>query len=190
MYIKNIHIQNYRNFNDFTMEFYKGLNVVIGANNSGKTGLLYAIKILSSPNDISIDDFNKNNLLNYAKLYDKDAPKITIEYSINHNISEDDTDDESIIRLLPFIGMKELAEKRKEENGIAEYDINAHIKAVYSLDSKRLDEYKKAVTVVADFDEYMLVLKRFIANYYSWSFTNGISETKAEQKEATGIFDM
>lgn len=190
MYIKNIHIQNYRNFNDFTMEFYKGLNVVIGANNSGKTGLLYAIKLLSSPNDISIDDFNKNNLLNYAKLYYEDAPKITVEYSINHNISEDDTDDESIIRLLPFIGMKELAEKRKEENGVAEYDISAHIKAVYSLDLKRLDEYKKAAAVVADFDEYMLVLKRFVANYYSWSFTNGISETKAEQKEATGIFDI
>ena len=39
MYISKIHIQNYRNFGDFTMEFHKGLNVIIGANNSGKTTL-------------------------------------------------------------------------------------------------------------------------------------------------------
>ena len=56
MYIKKIHIQNYRNFADFTMEFHKGLNVIIGANNSGKTGLLYAINLLNSPSDISVDD--------------------------------------------------------------------------------------------------------------------------------------
>lgn len=69
MYINKIHIQNYRNFADFTMEFHKGLNVIIGANNSGKTGLLYAINLLNSPSDISVDDFNKNNLLQYSRLY-------------------------------------------------------------------------------------------------------------------------
>ena len=62
MYINKIHIQNYRNFNNFTMEFHQGLNVIIGANNSGKTGLLYAINLLNSPSDVSVDDFNKNNL--------------------------------------------------------------------------------------------------------------------------------
>ena len=63
MYISKIHIQNYRNFNNFVMNFQKGLNVIIGANNSGKTGLLYAIKLLNSPSDVSVEDFNKNNLL-------------------------------------------------------------------------------------------------------------------------------
>ena len=65
MYINKIHIQNYRNFNDFTMQFHKGLNVIVGSNNSGKTGLLYAINLLSNPAGISVDDFNKNNLLKY-----------------------------------------------------------------------------------------------------------------------------
>ena len=67
MYITKIHIQNYRNFNDFSMDFHKGLNVIIGANNSGKTGLLYAIKLLSNPKEISADDFNKNNLLQFKE---------------------------------------------------------------------------------------------------------------------------
>ena len=190
MYIKKIHIQNYRIFNDFTMEFHKGLNVITGANNSGKTGLLYAIKLLRSPTDISTDDFNKNNLLSYAKLYAEDAPSITIEYDIIHKISEDDTDDESIIRLLPFLGMKEIAGSRTEKDGVAEYNICAQVEVVYSLDAKQLDEYKKAVSEVKNFDDYMTFLKHFVGSHYSWSYTNGKSETKAEQKDATGIFEI
>lgn len=190
MYISKIHIQNYRNFDDFTMEFHKGLNVIIGANNSGKTGLLYAIKLLRSPIDISADDFNKNKLLKYATLYTETAPTIEIEYCIRHRINEDDTNDESIIRLLPFLGMKEISENRREKEGKVEYDINAQIKAVYSLDVKHLDEYQKVMSEVKDFNEYMIALKRFVGSFYSWSFTNGISETKAEQKEVTSVFDI
>ena len=33
MYISEIHIENFRNFDNFTMDFQKGLNVIIGANN-------------------------------------------------------------------------------------------------------------------------------------------------------------
>lgn len=66
MYIQKISIKNYRCFRDFSMEFQKGLNVIIGSNNSGKTGLLYAIRLLNEP-VLSVDDFNKNNLLKYAE---------------------------------------------------------------------------------------------------------------------------
>lgn len=86
MYINKIHIQNYRNFNDFTMQFHEGLNVIVGPNNSGKTGLLYAINLLANPSDVSVEDFNKNNLLRYAELYTKTAPSIIIEYNIRHKI--------------------------------------------------------------------------------------------------------
>ena len=141
MYISKIHIQNYRNYNDFTMKFHKGLNVVIGSNNSGKTGLLHAINLLKSPSSISIDDFNKNNLIKYAELYSANAPEIIIEYYVSHRIAEDDTNDESIIRLLPFLGIKEFEENRTEKDGNVEYNIAGKIKAVYSLDVKYLDGY-------------------------------------------------
>ena len=61
VYINKIHIKNFRNYNDFTMDFHKGLNVIIGSNNSGKTGLLSAIDLLNCPSSISVNDFNKNN---------------------------------------------------------------------------------------------------------------------------------
>ena len=43
MYIQKITLRNYRNFNDFTMKFRKGLNVIIGSNNSGKTAQMALI---------------------------------------------------------------------------------------------------------------------------------------------------
>jgi predicted ATP-dependent endonuclease of OLD family len=61
------------------MKFRKGLNVIIGSNNSGKTGLLYAIRLLSDPSSISVHDFNKNNLLEYATKYLDDPPRIEID---------------------------------------------------------------------------------------------------------------
>lgn len=190
MHISKIHIQNYRNYNDFTMEFHKGLNVIIGANNSGKTGLLYAINLLNSPSNISIDDFNKNNLLRFSELYINEAPKIVIEYYISHIISEDNTSDESIVRLLPFLGIEEFSKKRTTVNGKNEYNISAVIKAVYSLDAKYLEEYKKEIKSINDFSDYLTALTRFVNKHYSWYYTNGISDTRSDQKSAISIFDI
>lgn len=190
MHISRIHIQNFRNYNDFTMDFHKGLNVIIGSNNSGKTGLLYAINLLNSPSSISIDDFNKNNLQKYYELYADNPPEIVFEYSISHRIAEDDTNDESIIRLLPFLGIKEFEESRNEIAGKAEYNIAAKIKAVFSLDVKYLDDYKKEFKSAASYDDYFMMLNRFVERHYSWSYTNGITDTKADQKMAASVFDI
>lgn len=172
------------------MTFHKGLNVIIGSNNSGKTGLLYAIYLLQYPSIISVDDFNKNNLLKYTELYADNPPEIVIEYYISHRIAEDDTNDESIIRLLPFLGIKEFEENRTENDGKVEYNIAAKIKAVFSLDVKYLDDYKKEFKSVNNFDEYFMMLNRFVEKHYSWSYTNGITDTKAEPKMATSVFDI
>jgi len=170
------------------MDFQKGLNVIIGANNSGKTGLLYAIRLLNEPT-LSVDDFNKNNLLNYTEQYLDDAPSIEIEYVVRHLISESDTEDESIIRLLPFLGMDKLNETISEKGDYFQYDITAVIKAVCTLDSKVLGEYRNAVVNVADFNGYMTLLKSLIPRY-SWAYYNGASDTAANKKDATEIFDI
>lgn len=59
MFIKEIEIHGFRNFNEFRMEFKDGLNVIIGSNNSGKTNLLKAIYLLNNPDSVSVHDFNK-----------------------------------------------------------------------------------------------------------------------------------
>ena len=102
MYIEKIRIQNYRNYNDFTMKFHKGLNVIIGANNAGKTGLLYAINLLGNPSAITVDDFNKNNISRYAELYMENAPSICIEYNISHCIAFSSSSSSILIELAFF----------------------------------------------------------------------------------------
>ena len=190
MYISEIHIQNYRNFNDFTMSFQKGLNVIIGANNSGKTGLLYAINLLSHPSEISVDDFNKYNLSKFTEEYKDKAPKIVFEYSIQHTIMEDDTEDESIIKLLPFMGIKNLSNSRIEQDGKAYYNIFAKVRAEFSLDIRFLDDYIKEIEPITDFEDYWLVLNRYVLKHYDWTFSNGASDTKIDNKYVSSIFDI
>lgn len=189
MYIQKIHIKNYRNFNDFEMEFHEGLNVIVGANNSGKTGLLSAIYLLNASSNISIDDFNKNNLVQFKTLYNEDAPKIEITYFINHFINEDD-EDESIIKLIPFLGFKEVDAMRLASEDKKKYFIKAIVKAVYELDEKYIGEYRKAVSEIDTFEDFMLRLKRFVSEHYKWHYTNGVSDLQAESKAATSIFDI
>lgn len=172
------------------MKFHKGLNVIIGSNNSGKTGLLTAIRLLREPS-ICADDFNKNELLSFGTIYREEAPQITIEYTICHTISEDDTEDESIIRLLPFLGMNEFSEYQQETDGATNYNITAIIKAVCKLDEKVLNDYKREVDKIVDgdYEKYMTVLKSF-ENRYTWSYYNASSNTATEKKSATEIFDI
>lgn len=172
------------------MEFHEGLNVIVGANNSGKTGLLSAIYLLNLPSSISIDDFNKNNLVQFKTLYNEDAPKIEITYFINHFINEDDEEDESIIKLIPFLGFREVDAMRLASEDKKKYFIKAIVKAVYELDEKYIGEYRKVVSGIDSFDDFMLMFKRYVAEHYKWHYTNGVSNLQAESKAATSIFDI
>jgi AAA15 family ATPase/GTPase len=45
--LKNVSCSNYRSFdNDIVFNFYNGLNVIIGENNSGKTNLLRMLEVI------------------------------------------------------------------------------------------------------------------------------------------------
>ncbi len=39
MYLEKLIIKNFRSINELTLKFNKGLNVLIGENNSGKTAI-------------------------------------------------------------------------------------------------------------------------------------------------------
>jgi putative ATP-dependent endonuclease of OLD family len=46
MFLKKLVIVNFRRFEKLEVEFKKGLNVLIGENDSGKTGIIDAIRYL------------------------------------------------------------------------------------------------------------------------------------------------
>lgn len=45
MYLAQVHVRNFRNLRDVTVDFKPGLNVLLGENNVGKTNLLDAIRV-------------------------------------------------------------------------------------------------------------------------------------------------
>lgn len=48
MYIKSVHIKNFRNFSDFRVDLWKSV-VVVGENNAGKSNFLYALRLVLDP---------------------------------------------------------------------------------------------------------------------------------------------
>ena len=88
MYISEIKLKNYRNFQDSKILFTPGLNIIIGHNNSGKTNLIKALQLVLDRNlkdKPSIDDFCKNDS-DYTN-----PPSIKISVLIKeHNDKPDD----------------------------------------------------------------------------------------------------
>lgn len=50
--IEGLRIDNFRGLNDFTIEDFSVVNIFVGANNSGKTSVLEALRLLGSPDDM------------------------------------------------------------------------------------------------------------------------------------------
>ncbi|MEC4587670.1 AAA family ATPase [Bacillus safensis] len=50
MYIAKVHIKNFRNFSDFTVDLNKGLSIIIGENNVGKSNFLECINLIFNRN--------------------------------------------------------------------------------------------------------------------------------------------
>lgn len=189
MYINSIKIKNYRNYENFYMKFKEGLNVIIGANNAGKTNLLHAINLLKDLN-IEIDDFNKNDILKkYMNDYQKEAPIIEVEYEIFHEISEDDENDESIIKLLPFLGLDRINEIRTEQGNKNQYLIVANIKIRYELNKKYLKDYCNLVKGIDNFDDYITCLE-LMQKHYEWNVYNGIDDSNIDKKSISEIFKI
>lgn len=65
MHISDIEINNFRIFDEFKITLNKGMNILIGENNSGKTALIDAIRYTLDTNSaewikIKADDFHNN----------------------------------------------------------------------------------------------------------------------------------
>lgn len=97
MYIREIEIYNYRNINNKTsISFKDGINVIIGANNAGKSNIISALSIVlgNSSKSLTIDDFCKN-----IKLEDimEKPPRITISVIFSESSDEEEYSDDLLL---------------------------------------------------------------------------------------------
>ncbi|MDD4714794.1 MAG: AAA family ATPase [Candidatus Absconditabacteria bacterium] len=96
MYISNICIENYRNFDSISVDFRDGINLLTGHNNAGKSNLLRALAIIfdsSSRKQLSINDIYNNISLEELK---KHSPKVSITVLLSQSKNENLMGDELV----------------------------------------------------------------------------------------------
>ncbi|BBA76404.1 MULTISPECIES: AAA family ATPase [Bacillus] len=105
MFISDVTVRNFRNFSNATFSFARGVNSLIGENGSGKSNILYAMRLLldgNLPQRASVlteDDFNRD-LIDWRghwiiiHLTFKDISKNELGSFMAHNISSVDSKDD------------------------------------------------------------------------------------------------
>ena len=93
MYIKSLELKNYRNYNDLSIEFEKGTNILYGNNAQGKTNVLEAIYVASTTKshrgskDREIINFDKDEAHIKITVMKKDVP-VRIDIHLKKNKSK------------------------------------------------------------------------------------------------------
>ena len=89
MYIKEIKISNFRNFQEAAVPFHEGINVIIGHNNTGKSNLLRAIGLVLGFSDghrLGTSDIFYDTNVETLKLQ---SPRIQITLVLHRSEGED-----------------------------------------------------------------------------------------------------
>lgn len=186
MFIKSIKINNYRNFYNTTINFDEEMNIIVGANNSGKTNILRIISFLSTNQKMWIDDLNKNNISKNWAVYKNIPPFIEIEYDINHLMDYEKLDS-GLTKLEDFIIYDENGNIDSNENNF--FTIKAIIKLKYELDSRLKNDYISEMNSVNSYNEFMQILKKYEENY-EINFYNCTSNEIIEKKKIKNIFNI
>ena len=89
MYIKNIHIENFRNFQNTDIPLKK-LTIIVGENDAGKSNLLDAVRLVLNNNglayfsrSLSITDINKDSVEEFQEYLWNNSAKITEKLNDN-----------------------------------------------------------------------------------------------------------
>jgi putative ATP-dependent endonuclease of OLD family len=91
MYLKSLHIKNFRAIKDCDFIFSKGLNTIIGENNSGKTALIDALRICFSYGNLRRDVYVKREDFHIDRA-NSNADLFPIEFHLTFEIeSESET---------------------------------------------------------------------------------------------------
>lgn len=87
MFLEKFRIQNFRGINDLTLAFNKGLNIIIGENNSGKTRIIDALRLCLGYKDIDRTIYvNENDFT--VGLPENDSIEFSLFFKGNSNEQE------------------------------------------------------------------------------------------------------
>lgn len=140
IYISKVHIVGFRCFKDFTVEFNKGKNIIVGNNGTGKSTILDAIHLCltglhrgqSIQNVLSPFLFNRDNVEAYLQMCRQGDSSLT---------------------LLPHITIEVYLSEEGERSGAlalceGDYNISRDIASGIRLDIKFNDEYQEEYAIL------------------------------------------
>ena len=204
MYIKNIKLQNFRNYIKQEITLEKGINLFYGNNAQGKTNVIESIFLCSigksfrAKKDKELINFEKNNLfleINYEK---KDRTG-KIKYLIENNNKEIFVNDIKLKKLSELLGninivlfspediniIKDGPDKRRRFLNILISQLRPNYVYVYNLYQKTLEQkntYLKKITIDRKDDDLLNIYDEKLAEYaevinkYRNEFINKLKE--------------
>lgn len=177
MYISNISIENYRNFDSISVDFKDGINLLIGQNNSGKSNLLRALALIfdsSIKKQLAIDDIYNNIPLEELKLH---SPKVTITLLLTQSENENLMGDELVTVSNWLISIDE--------------PYQAKIQYEFFLPESEETKYKKEVDNASTREEIWKIIKdNFIRLYINRTWVGNPDNQVPVDGESINRFDF
>ena len=146
MIIKRVKLENYRSHSNTTVDFSKGVNLILGKNGKGKTSILEAISsVMFNTKDRSGKETGKN----FIKFGEKSG-KIEIEFTAN--------DGRNYILKTEFFKTKPKRQTLKDLNGIdCEEDIQEKLEELCGIKKGFEETYENIV--IAKQNEFISIFK-------------------------------
>ena len=146
MIIKRVKLENYRSHSNTTVDFSKGVNLILGKNGKGKTSILEAISsVMFNTKDRSGKETGKN----FIKFNEKSG-KIEIEFTAN--------DGRDYILKTEFFKTKPKRQTLKDLNGIdCEEDIQEKLEELCGIKKGFEETYENIV--IAKQNEFINIFK-------------------------------
>ena len=146
MIIKRVKLENYRSHSNTTVDFSKGVNLILGKNGKGKTSILEAISsVMFNTKDRSGKETGKN----FIKFGEKSG-KIEIEFTAN--------DGRDYILKTEFFKTKPKRQTLKDLNGIdCEEDIQEKLEELCGIKKGFEETYENIV--IAKQNEFINIFK-------------------------------
>lgn len=179
MYLKNIELVNFRNYNHIKVSFNKGINIIYGKNAQGKTNLLESIYLLGLTN--SHRSILDNSLINNGKVFLKvkgvlkkdkigndlevyiDEKKKILRYE--NNIVNKVSDYISIMNIIIFT--PDDLDLIKGSPQVRRKFLNTELSQLYSNYYIVLNEYEKLLKIRNEYLKKVLKTNKIDENYFN-----------------------
>ncbi len=176
MYIKEIKISNFRNFQEASVPFHEGVNVILGHNNTGKSNLLRAIGLVLGFSDghrLGTSDIFYDTNVETLKLQ---SPRIQITLVLHRSEGEDLDSAEMGL----FSGM--MTDPTLSEEAELRYE--------FKLADTQEDNYKADVAEATTAKEIWKIIDHDYIRFYRSSRSGGNQAAGISVNDALGQIDF